>query len=133
MYLHTSLDRLVSWLRAAMHHWTTSLVSTSWFAEGFIWYLWSAHFMHVPAPSCSPFPWPISKKFQQCLCWKYCHWWQRRRHEQHLDYHSKEQRRRSSISADRHIIWQPEVCLSSLWPIVKQGHWHEYLGCKELE
>ena len=67
MYLHTSLDQFVSWLRAAMHHWTTSFASTSWLVEGFIWYLQSAHFMHAPAPSCSYFPWLVSKKFQQCL------------------------------------------------------------------
>ena len=64
MYLRTSLDRLVSWLRAVMHHWKTSLASTSDFAEGFIWYLWSDHFMHAPASLCSPFPWRVSKYFQ---------------------------------------------------------------------
>ena len=62
MHLFTSLDGLVSWLRAAMHYWKNYFVSTIWLAEGFIWYLRSARFMHAPTPSCSPFLWPVSKK-----------------------------------------------------------------------
>ena len=67
MYLRTSLYRLVSWLSATMHHWTTCLAETSRSAKWSILYLQSARFIHAPAPSCSPFPWSVSNKFQQCL------------------------------------------------------------------
>ena len=67
-YLCTSFDCwLQSWLIFTRHHWTTWLAHTNLSTEWFIWCLRRACFTHTPAPSFSPFPWPISKKFQWCL------------------------------------------------------------------
>ena len=66
-YLHTSLACSWPWWpEFCVHQSTTSVENLSRDALWLIWYLRSAHFTHAPAPSCSPFPCPVSKNLQVC-------------------------------------------------------------------